>query len=74
MPISNRNGIIYNSHRVFKPETVLKVLDKLSLVEFSYIQNYELYSFSGKQAIEKIQDNSIILGDYDLGIFIMQKN
>lgn len=74
VPISNRNGIIYNSHRVFKPETILKVLDKLLLVEFSYIQNYEIYSFSGKQAIEIIQDNSIILGDYDLGIFIMKKN
>lgn len=74
VPVSNRNGIIYNSHRVFKPATILKTLDKLTLTEFSYIQNYKIYSLQGEKAKQKILENSIALGDYDLGIFIMQKD
>lgn len=73
VPISNREGIVYNSHRVFKPTTILERFSQLQLLEFAYIQDYKIYTLYGEEAIKRISSNEIELGEYDCGIFIFKK-
>ena len=42
VPISYRNGTLYNSHRVFKPSYIRNIFDKLDLISFAYIHNYKV--------------------------------
>lgn len=73
VPISNQNGIVFNSHRVFSPKTVLEAFAELDLIEFTYIQDYHISTFKGSNAVQKIKNSAFELGEYDLGIFIFTK-
>ena len=71
VPISYRNAIIFNSHRVFKPEYILRQFDQLKLNSFAYIHEYVIHEFQGKEAEEMIRKNQF--HEYDCGMFIFTK-
>lgn len=73
VPVGKNEGIIYNAHRIFNPKTVVAVFDEMKLMEFSYIQNYHIYTYCKEEAIRRIMSDNIDLGEYDCGIFVFQK-
>ncbi|WP_051196905.1 DUF268 domain-containing protein [Butyrivibrio sp. XBB1001] len=71
VPISYRNGIIYNSHRVFKPTYILDQFSEMKLISFAYIHDYKVNEFLGDQAVEVIKQNHF--NEYDCGMFVFEK-
>ncbi len=71
VPISYRNGVVYNSHRVYRPRCIVKQFDKMKLVRFAYIHDYKLYEYNGRDAYRKLRKNDF--NEYDCGLFIFKK-
>lgn len=71
VPISKRNGIIFNSHRVFKPQYILDNFDQMRLVSFAYVHDYKVNEFYGDEAIKAIEKNDF--NEYDCGMFVFEK-
>ena len=42
VPIGEHDGVAFNAHRIFRPETITESLEGLRLVEFSVIHDDEL--------------------------------
>lgn len=42
VPIATRNILVFNAHRIFKPSTIIDELSTLELVDFAYIENYQI--------------------------------
>lgn len=74
VPIGKKDGVYFNSHRIFCPLTILKTFNELELHEFSYIHDYKIRTFAGKDAKELIKQNKLPISDYDCGIFIFVRN
>lgn len=72
VPISNRNGIVYNSHRVFKPAYILNQFDKMRLISFAFIRDYEIKEYKNFEAHQIIENNEF--EEYDCGLFVMKKD
>ena len=73
MPIGRINAVYFNSHRIFKAQSILNVFDEMELVEFAYIHNYQIKTIDGKEAIHLIQNKVIPIANYDCGIFVFRK-
>lgn len=73
VPIGSENRCIFNSHREFMPKTILEQMDELTLIEFSWINSYQIYSLYGKEAYKKIIDDEIKLQNYDCGMFVFKR-
>lgn len=69
VPIGERNHIIYNAHRIFCPLTIINELKGMSLIKFSYIENYKIYEVEN---FDKIIDN-MVGKDYLCGCFVFRK-
>ena len=72
VPISNRNGIVYNSHRVFKPSYIFDQFNEMKLVSFAYIRDYTVHEFTGEEAYKIIMSNDFI--EYDCGMFVFKRD
>lgn len=73
VPIGKQDSVYFNSHRIFSLSTILDSFDKMDLIEFSYIHNYEIRTFEGVAARALIEEDAISIEDYDCGIFIFSK-
>ncbi len=73
VPIGRINAVYFNSHRIFKAQSILNIFDEMELVEFAYIHNYRIKTIDGKEAIHLIQNNAIPIANYDCGIFVFRK-
>ena len=73
VPIGRINAVYFNSHRIFKAQSILNVFDEMELVEFAYIHNYQIKTIDGKEAIHLIQNKVIPIANYDCGIFVFRK-
>lgn len=73
VPIGEENAVYFNSHRMFKPSTILKVFDEMELAEFSYIHDYKIETLKGEHAKMMIEKNKVPISNYDCGIFIFRK-
>ena len=73
VPIGRTDAVYFNSHRIFKAQTILKIFDEMELEEFSYIHNYQIKTIDGKKAMHLIQNNAIAIENYDCGIFVFRK-
>ncbi len=71
VPISNRNGIVYNSHRVFRPNYIREHFGEMELVSFAYIHDYKINEYFGEEAEKVISDNNF--NEYDCGMFVFRK-
>lgn len=69
VPIGERNHVVYNAHRVFKPQTIIDELSDMSLKKFSYIENYRIFEV---QDFSQIADR-ISGKDYLCGCFVFDK-
>lgn len=73
VPIGKMDAVYFNAHRMFAPKTILEVFSDMELKEFSYVHNYEIKTFCGESAREKINNNTLSVSNYDCGIFIFIK-
>ena len=71
VPISKDSGIVYNSHRVFKPSYILEQFDKLVLISFAFIHDYSVSEYYGEEALRVIASNEF--DEYDCGMFVFTK-
>ena len=35
VPVGERDGVAFNAHRIYRPETVISTMDKLTLADFA---------------------------------------
>lgn len=68
-PIGRQDKLYFNAHRVFKPQTIICVLNQMKLVSFAYVHDYKLYEVP----IDRMNSCLQRLGDYDCGLFVFQK-
>ncbi|MBR6200327.1 MAG: DUF268 domain-containing protein [Spirochaetales bacterium] len=76
VPVSSKDVLKFNAHRIFNPITIYKSLSQLfSLQSFSVVNNKVVtYSFEGENTpMKKLERLSMSLGDYDCGIFCFCK-
>lgn len=73
VPIGKEDAVYFNSHRMFKPRTILDTFDEMDLLEFSYINNYEVHTLNGSMAQNSILNDMVQIENYDCGIFIFRK-
>ena len=73
VPIAHNDAVCFNSHRVFNPKTIINTFDKMELVEFSFIHDYKVTTYKGREAVDIINKGSYKLSGYDCGIFIFRK-
>lgn len=73
VPIGKEDAVFFNSHRMFKPSTILRIFDKMELREFSYIHNYRIETLKGEDAKTMIKNDTLPIANYDCGIFIFYR-
>lgn len=73
VPIGKKDGVYFNSHRMFHPLTILETFNELELLEFSYIHNYKVITFNGEEVKRLLEEDQISISDYDCGIFIFAR-
>ena len=76
VPVGRDEKVMFNAHRIFNPMSIIEVLmPELVLLEFGFIQNFQLYNYVHKtdnfSFLREIIKNR--LGLYDCGIFIFKK-
>lgn len=71
LPISNKNGVLYNSHRVFTPKYIMNVFEGFNVCSFAYIRDYKIHEYVGEEAIAVIEANEFL--EYDCGMFVLEK-
>lgn len=70
VPVGERSHVTYNAHRIFKPQVLINELPGMSLVKFSYIENYKIYEVDNFDKIENIMAGK----DYLCGCFVFYRN
>ena len=73
VPIANKDEIWFNCQRHFSPLTIIKLFNKLELIEFSIINNGHVTIYNGDLAVNKLNNNEIYVNQYDCGMFIFRK-
>lgn len=77
VPVGNKDLLMYNAHRIFRPATIYGQLkNSMKLQSFTLVKDYKVTTSEfNAGADEEGQLNSIAarLGEYDCGIFIFQK-
>lgn len=72
VPIGPSNKLLFNAHRIFQPNWIIQALPKLSLLDFSVVQNQDAYwEEVDISYLEVISDS---LEDYSCGLFEFVKN
>lgn len=71
VPIGPENKLIFNAHRIFRPETIINAFTTLNLVEFSVIVNDNC--LEQQIPLEQIASTSDILPEYSCGLFEFTK-
>ncbi len=71
VPISNNNIVYFNSHRIFSPKTIIESFNELTLVEFSYIQDFKISTLTGNNIVKDLEN--INFTSSDCGMFIFEK-
>lgn len=69
VPIGREDIVYYNSHRQFKPVTILDVFDELELIDFSIIHDYTISTYGDNI----IRNGMCEIHDYDCGLFIFKR-
>lgn len=65
VPVGSEDVLCFNAHRIFNPLNIIEQFDKMKLVEFSYISNYEIHNVS----LENIKDKINEIPEYSAGLF-----
>lgn len=69
VPVGEKNHVVYNAHRIFVPDSIIKELSNMELIKFAYIENFKIYEVD---IFEKIMD-SMAGKDYLCGCFVFRK-
>ena len=69
VPVSKNNVVCYNAHRIFNPITIINTLNKMKLIRFLYIQDYQLHEVD----VTNIENSIGLLHECDCGLFILKK-
>lgn len=71
VPIGPKNKVIFNAHRIFRPQTIIESFKNLKLIEFAIVRgespNYEVID------LEDIDKTSNNIEDYSCGLFMFKK-
>lgn len=73
VPVGKQDAVYFNSHRMFRPQTILRKFDKMELLEFSWIHDYRIKTLKGESARTMIENHTVPIENYDCGIFIFKK-
>lgn len=79
VPVGNKNLLMYNAHRIFRPVTIYEQVEgTLTLQSFTVVKDYRItttdFPMTGGNVKGTLDDIADRLGKYDCGIFIFIKN
>lgn len=69
VPIGEKSHIVFNAHRVFAPQSIISELSSMKLVDFAFIENYNIYEIEDFKTIEEHMSGK----EYLCGCFVFQK-
>lgn len=69
VPVGPQNKVCFNAHRIFQPSLIVKTLDKMELISFAYIHNYEVVEMDLNLAGKAEEE----INEYDCGMFVFKK-
>ena len=65
---------MFNAHRIFSPQTIVKQFEACELVKMAFIQEgFRINEFDKIEAQKVIHEEEYQLGSYDCGIFVFEK-
>ena len=73
-PIAMKDACMFNAHRIFSPQTIVKQFEACELVKMAFIQEgFRINEFDKIEAQKVIHEEEYQLGSYDCGIFVFEK-
>lgn len=61
VPVGDENRLCFNAHRIYKPQTIIDVLDSMQIIEMGYIKGFDVIECM------KLENNHLHINQKNLG-------
>lgn len=65
VPVSNKDKLCFNAHRIFNPKTIINEFNNMRLLEFSYVSDYKIHNVD----LEIFDESIKYIKKYSAGLF-----